>query len=125
MEEAEALCQRIGIMAKGSLRCLGNPLRLKSLYGSGFKLFFNSKVENTDRASAFVESLLPTGWTRLDSFTTNTSYEFPAVASFLPTLFAAMEQGNEEYGILDWGISQTTLEEVFLRLIGDDDAQAD
>ncbi|KAI8606813.1 P-loop containing nucleoside triphosphate hydrolase protein, partial [Chytriomyces sp. MP71] len=29
MEEAEALCQRIGIMAKGSLRCVAQPLRLK------------------------------------------------------------------------------------------------
>lgn len=38
MEEAEALCQRIGIMAKGTLRCLANPTRLKSLYGPGFKI---------------------------------------------------------------------------------------
>jgi ABC-type multidrug transport system ATPase subunit len=38
MEEAEALCQRIGIMAKGALRCLGPALRLKELYGSGFKV---------------------------------------------------------------------------------------
>ena len=52
MEEAEALCQRIGIMAKGTLRCLANPIRLKEIYGNGFKLFFNSLEEDTQRVSA-------------------------------------------------------------------------
>ena len=51
MEEAEALCQRIGIMAKGTLRCLANPIRLIDLYGSGFKLFFNANEADTARAS--------------------------------------------------------------------------
>ena len=50
MEEAEALCQRIGILAKGTLRCLANPIRLKEIYGNGFKLFFNSLEKDTSRA---------------------------------------------------------------------------
>lgn len=33
MEEVEVLCSRVGIMAAGSLACLGTPQRLKSLYG--------------------------------------------------------------------------------------------
>ncbi|KAJ3117496.1 hypothetical protein HDU96_006590 [Phlyctochytrium bullatum] len=125
MEEAEALCQRIGIMAKGTLRCLANPIRLKDLYGSGFKLFFNSLEEDTDRASAWIESLLPKGWTKVDAFATNTSYEFPAVQGVISYLFNTIEAGKEQNGILDWGISQTTLEEVFLRIISEDDANAD
>ncbi|KAI8927349.1 hypothetical protein BC831DRAFT_549185 [Entophlyctis helioformis] len=99
MEEAEALCQRIGIMAKGTLRCIANPLRLKDLYGSGFKLFFNSNVEDTERAALYVESLLP--------------------------LFEKIEAEKANYGILDWGIGQTTLEEVFIRLISESDASAE
>jgi ABC-type multidrug transport system ATPase subunit len=51
MEEAEALCQRIGIMAKGTLRCLANPTRLKQIYGSGFKIFANSLEKDTPRAT--------------------------------------------------------------------------
>ncbi|KAJ3159175.1 hypothetical protein HK101_001137 [Irineochytrium annulatum] len=125
MEEAEALCQRIGIMAKGNLRCLAAPLRLKELYGSGFKLFFNSNELNTVRASKWVESLLPAGWRKVDSFATNTSYEFPPAPGIISSLFSTIEAGKVENGILDWGISQTTLEEVFLKLINDDDANAD
>ena len=61
MEEAETLCQRIGIMAKGALRCLGNPLRLKDLYGTGFKIFVNIKPNMSSNASSYIESLLPPG----------------------------------------------------------------
>uniref|UniRef100_A0A7N0VH21 ABC transporter domain-containing protein n=1 Tax=Kalanchoe fedtschenkoi TaxID=63787 RepID=A0A7N0VH21_KALFE len=36
MEEADILSDRIGIMAKGRLRCLGTSIRLKSKFGTGF-----------------------------------------------------------------------------------------
>ena len=38
MEEAEALCTRIGIMVKGSLRILGTPQHLKEKFGSGYEI---------------------------------------------------------------------------------------
>ena len=34
MEEADTLCDRIGIMARGRLRCLGTQQHLKSAFGS-------------------------------------------------------------------------------------------
>ncbi|KAJ3118141.1 hypothetical protein HDU96_003670 [Phlyctochytrium bullatum] len=125
MEEAEALCQRIGIMAKGTLRCLANPLRLKELYGSGFRIFFNSLEQDTARASTYVESLLPQGWRKVDAFATNTSYEFPPAPGIISDLFTTIEANKAAHGILDWGVSQTTLEEVFLKIISEDDANAD
>lgn len=33
MEEAEALCSRVGIMVGGRLRCLGSNQRLKTRFG--------------------------------------------------------------------------------------------
>ena len=36
MEEADVLSDRIGIMAKGRLRCIGTSIRLKSRFGTGF-----------------------------------------------------------------------------------------
>ena len=38
MEEADALCHRIGIMAAGQLRCLGSPVHLKNKFGHGYHL---------------------------------------------------------------------------------------
>ncbi|KAJ3287595.1 hypothetical protein HK104_008527 [Borealophlyctis nickersoniae] len=123
MEEAESLCHRIGIMAKGTLRCLANPLRLKELYGTGYKLFFNAEVKDMARAAKYIESHLPPNWTKLDAFATNTMYEFPPSPGIISMLFKEIEEHKAEHGILDWGIGQTTLEEVFVKIISDSEAE--
>ena len=41
MEEADVLCNRIGIVTDGVLRCVGPQVRLKTLYGGGYHLFIN------------------------------------------------------------------------------------
>lgn len=38
MEEADALCSRVGIMVKGELRCLGSTQHLKNKFGAGYQL---------------------------------------------------------------------------------------
>ncbi|CAM9991449.1 unnamed protein product, partial [Discosporangium mesarthrocarpum] len=38
MEECEALCQRIGIMVGGRIRCLGSSQHLKTRFGKGYQL---------------------------------------------------------------------------------------
>ncbi|KAJ3019844.1 UNVERIFIED_CONTAM: hypothetical protein HDU68_010479 [Siphonaria sp. JEL0065] len=70
MEECEALCSKVGIIADGKLRCLANPLRLKELYGSGYRLFFNALERDVERICAWIESLLPTGYKKLGCFAT-------------------------------------------------------
>ncbi|KAJ3321699.1 hypothetical protein HDV06_003992 [Boothiomyces sp. JEL0866] len=120
MEEAEALCQRIAIMTKGSLRCIANQTRLKELYGSGYKLYTNSIPENTEKVAKFIESILPEGWTKVDSFSTNLSYEFPAKRGFIAKIFSEIEEKKGEIGILDYGVGQTTLEEVFIKLVDEE-----
>ena len=50
MEEADVLCNRIGIVNKGVLRCIGTQNRLKTLYGGGYHLYincYNQKLLNT------------------------------------------------------------------------------
>jgi ATP-binding cassette, subfamily A (ABC1), member 3 len=50
MEECEALCPRIGIMAGGKLRCLGSAQRLKNKFGQGYQIELKVKnVETTDQ----------------------------------------------------------------------------
>ena len=36
MDECEALCERVGMMAEGKLRCLGSAQHLKERFGSGY-----------------------------------------------------------------------------------------
>ena len=49
MDEADVLGDRIGIMGKGKILCLGTSLFLKNRYGAGYKLTMvkKHKVPNT------------------------------------------------------------------------------
>ncbi|KAI8825016.1 uncharacterized protein EV422DRAFT_242205 [Fimicolochytrium jonesii] len=130
MEEAEVLCQRIGIMSQGTLRCLGSPLRLKQLYANSFRLSFSSTSEDTmPAATQFVESqVLPSGgeWQRDESFASQATYSFPKDDDRLPVskVFEIMQEHAELHGISEYGIGETTLEEVFVRIIGADGEEA-
>lgn len=44
MDECEALCPRIGIMANGKLRCLGSAQHLKSKFGQGYQVELNVNI---------------------------------------------------------------------------------
>jgi len=46
MEECEALCPRIGIMAAGRLKCLGSAQHLKSKFGQGYQV--ELKIRNVE-----------------------------------------------------------------------------
>jgi len=48
MEEADVLSDRIGIMAKGRLRCIGTSVRLKSRFGTGFIANINFYRNNNE-----------------------------------------------------------------------------
>ena len=45
MDEADVLGDRIGIMAKGRIVCLGSSLFLKNRYGAGYKLTMVKKFK--------------------------------------------------------------------------------
>lgn len=60
MEEADILCDRIAIMAKGRLRCIGSSIRLKSKFGSGFIAsihFTESNDSNKEAVKQFVKQV--------------------------------------------------------------------
>ena len=44
MEEAEALCTKIGIMVSGHFKCFGSSQHIKSKYGDGYELEVKIKI---------------------------------------------------------------------------------
>ena len=52
MEEADAICNRVGIMVNGSLRCLGTTMHIKQKYGNGYQL---ELLLNTERVASTVQ----------------------------------------------------------------------
>ncbi len=56
MEEAEALCTRIGIMVGGRLRCLGSAQHLKDKFGSGYQLDVRLRAPSPAEIAIFTAS---------------------------------------------------------------------
>ena len=52
--EAEVLCDRIGIMSDGVMKCLDIPAKLKQRYGEGYKL----SIHTSDRSQVRIQ-LIP------------------------------------------------------------------
>lgn len=46
MEEAEALCNKMGIMVKGEFKCFGSASHIKDKYGTGFEIEFKVRTLN-------------------------------------------------------------------------------
>ncbi|KAG4100115.1 hypothetical protein H8356DRAFT_1036252 [Neocallimastix lanati (nom. inval.)] len=124
MEEAEVLCHRIGIMSHGTLRCCATPLRLKELYGSGFRLSYSNNPEKYKELKEYIHSILPSKTKAIRDLASNSIYEFIPTQGLISGLFKTIDENKEKYGIIDWGISQSSLEEVFLSIISEDDANA-
>lgn len=122
MEEADTLCTRIGIMSKGNLKCLGSNVRLKNKFGEGYSLKVNFSPENEELTTGFVKKILPTASPE-ESFAGNITYRIPSAGFAMSELLTQMIQHKDDAKILDWGVSQTTLEDVFLNIVRSDEAE--
>ncbi len=45
MDESEALCNKIAIMASGQFKCIGSSRHIKNKFGRGFSLIIKCKRE--------------------------------------------------------------------------------
>jgi ABC-type multidrug transport system ATPase subunit len=118
MEEADALCSKISIMAHGLLKCFGTNLHLKNKFGKKLKVDINTAKgpEAAARASAFIEQNLP-GAIVLASFETSRVYELSRDQTRISEIFEKFNNRDVVgSGILDWGIRMTSLTEVFLEI---------
>ena len=123
MEEADALCSNIGIMIRGELRALGSSQELKSQHGEGFQVMVRIGDEYVgDSTGAFgpiddtMKGLTQSGTIKTETMAlTMKRYEIPSEDSDLATIFETVQGAAEELGIVDFSVSQTTLEDVFLK----------
>ena len=116
MEEADVLGDVIAIMAAGRLKAHGSSLFLKSRYGRGYQIQIITKPEDTERAEALVEKQLP-GSEILASSAGNLAISLgQRLSKNVPAFFRDLEHGELKAIVEEWSLSNTTLEEVFLRL---------
>lgn len=114
LEEADLLGDTVAIMAEGRLRAIGTPLFLKTHYGSGFHISMTCKPADHAEVEALIARTLPGAdiiCPSPGSFTVGLPFR---CIRALPAFFRECEAGRS--GVTEWGISNTTLDEVFIRL---------
>ncbi|ETL98845.1 hypothetical protein L917_04165 [Phytophthora nicotianae] len=123
MDEADILGDRIAIMAEGELRCCGSSLFLKNRFGAGYNLTL-VKDDATCKDSAvidFVTSRVPAAQL-LSNVGSEIAFQLPlASSSKFASMFADMDDNLQKLGLLSYGVSVTTLEEVFIKVAEADD----
>ncbi|KAK7500956.1 hypothetical protein BaRGS_00007836, partial [Batillaria attramentaria] len=150
LDEADMLSDRILVMHKGRLLCVGSPAFLKNQLGGGFKLTVNTfptqeeqnemEEANTKAIEAssqgnshhskvvsFIKDCIP-GAAFIESVGTDLTVSLPqdgSDSSVLSHFFRQLDAKADELGVLGYGVSNTTLEEVFLRVTMEADNEVD
>uniref|UniRef100_A0A4X2KJM6 ATP binding cassette subfamily A member 7 n=1 Tax=Vombatus ursinus TaxID=29139 RepID=A0A4X2KJM6_VOMUR len=153
MDEAELLGDRVAVIAGGQLRCCGSPLFLKSRLGSGYYLTLVKhrptallKAEKVGTPAgggsegpsisfcpdvaqllALVQSLVP-GAQLVEELGHEVVLTLPysgAHDGVFGELFRELDRRLVELGISGYGISDTTLEEIFLKVAEDSGVDTD
>ncbi|CAN7984948.1 unnamed protein product, partial [Ixodes hexagonus] len=120
MEEADALCTKVGIMVRGALRCLGSTQHLKNMYGAGYTLDIKMQrhdgiwEKNISNLKTYIKDVFPMAKLR-EGFQDRLTYDIPqAGVNSLANVFVAMDDAKARFCIEEFSFSQTTLEQVFL-----------
>ena len=120
MDEAEALCKRIGIMVHGQLRALGTKQHLKNKFGSGFELVVKLHVKNLteqlNNLTTFVTFMFPSAFMISENGGLIT-YEIPKSEMKMGLAFSQLEANKEQLCIEDYSVAQPTLEQVHIEYI--------
>ncbi len=120
MEECEALCDKIGIMTGGALRCIGSSQHLKSKFGTGYQLVMkaNSKFNATTTCLDFMKSTFPHAQT-VEIHGTNLKFKIPKENLTMSTMFQTLEDAKNS-GVVEidsYSVSDTDLDQIFIQMV--------
>jgi ATP-binding cassette, subfamily A (ABC1), member 3 len=116
MEEADALSDRIAIMNHGEAKCCGSPLFLKELFGSGYRLTLSKSNNFNEQLCVNILKDSMKNFKIESNIAAEICVAIPYDnSSFLPNLLLKIESEKDKIGIESYGISSSTIEEVFLK----------
>ncbi|KRZ07938.1 ATP-binding cassette sub-family A member 1, partial [Trichinella zimbabwensis] len=120
-DEAEILGDRIAIISEGSLKCSGSAMFLKTYYGSGYYLtliknsFGKSHLQKTqpEELIKFVSDYIPNA-KLVRCSAQEVKFMLPSVNLLeLKSLVTALDSELKNIGCSSYGLSESSLEEIF------------
>lgn len=126
MLECDVLCDRVGIVHKGRMIAEARPTELKHRLENFVTVSVQSSPAGVQDAIDYLKSILPPESTVLSSNPVTHTVVFQAPTRgddgvVLSKLFSKLERGAVAHSIVNWSISEPTLEGAFLRMIGEVD----
>ncbi|THD24676.1 hypothetical protein D915_004624 [Fasciola hepatica] len=119
MEECETLCDRVGLLVDGQMRCDGGPLELKVRYSVGYlvdlELTSSAAELERDELESRLGLVLP-GIRLRFPLTTRQQYSY-SNRDRLSSLFEALNNLRREQLIKHFSVKHSTLEDAFVRCI--------
>ncbi|XWS51101.1 hypothetical protein CRYUN_Cryun12cG0147500 [Craigia yunnanensis] len=115
MEEAEVLCDRLGIFVDGSLQCIGNPKELKARYGGSYIFTMTTSSNHEEEVENLVRHLSP-GANKIYQISGTQKFEMPKQEVRIADVFQAVENAKSRFTVFAWGLADTTLEDVFIKV---------
>ncbi|XP_072229612.1 cholesterol transporter ABCA5 [Leuresthes tenuis] len=116
MDEADILADRKAVISQGQLKCVGSSLYLKIKCGVGYHLRMSiSERCDAEKVSSLVKHhVAKAKLSRQHETELTFTLPFESMDTF-PVLFSELDC-QSDLGIINYGVSMTTLEDVFLRL---------
>uniref|UniRef100_A0A8D2BEU3 Cholesterol transporter ABCA5 n=1 Tax=Sciurus vulgaris TaxID=55149 RepID=A0A8D2BEU3_SCIVU len=116
MDEADILADRKAVISQGMLKCVGSSIFLKSKWGIGYRLsMYIDRYCATESLTSLVRQHIP-GATLLQQNDQQLVYSLPFKdMDKFSGLFSALDI-HSNLGVISYGVSMTTLEDVFLKL---------
>lgn len=118
MEECDTLCHRLAIMVNGRFRCLGSPQYLKHKFGDGYTIALRVRDRPDDWSvlyayihEAFASSAIKARHCNTVEFLVSKH------AASLGDVFSRLESDRHSLGIVDFSVTQTTLDQVFVNFV--------
>ncbi|GJW40202.1 ABC transporter A family member 7-like protein [Tanacetum coccineum] len=126
MEEAEHLCDRLGIFVDGSLQCIGNPKeyvllpllirgQLKGRYGGSYVFTMTTSSNHETDVENLVKGLSPNA-NKIYQISGTQKFEMPKQGFKIADVFRAVENAKSRFTVQAWGLADTTLEDVFIKV---------
>ncbi|XP_072982182.1 ABC transporter A family member 7-like [Typha latifolia] len=115
MEEAEVLCDRLGVFVDGDFQCLGNPKELKARYGGSYVFTMTTSSDEEQEVERLVHRLSPRA-NKIYHISGTQKFELPKKDVRIADVFHAVEVAKSKFTIYAWGLADTTLEDVFIKV---------
>ncbi|KAL6181460.1 hypothetical protein ACLB2K_048115 [Fragaria x ananassa] len=115
MEEAEVLCDRLGIFVDGKLQCIGNPKELKARYGGSYIFTMTTSGDHEEEVEKMVRTLSPSA-NKVYQLSGTQKFELPKNEVTMAGVFRSVEAAKRQFRVFAWGLTDTTLEDVFIKV---------